>query len=407
MSVEAPAKSTNRPSASTPPSSSSIPVVELNEAALDELIGRIGEAREHNLALSSEDYDLLLNALLTLVNMQERLSHDDLTIHKLRKLLGLAPTTEKLKDLLPEGREEADGGEDGADPKARSDNAPGRSSGKGNKLPRKKKPKAPPMKPDVHHHAHGAMSKGDHCPGCHAGKVYKHSPAQLLRIVGHAPFSAQRHVCEQLRCNGCGEVFTATLPEAVRVDGRADQQYGYSARTVMAIMKYFAGSPFYRQESLQRLLGGHLPASTIFDQCEHVANALNPVFLTMIRIAADAPLFYVDDTTHRILRQQPLMKSRGGKQRLRSGVYTSACLAIERETARRLVLFQTNVGHAGEWIEEILGARDAMLDAPILMSDALSANHVADIAVNKALCNAHYLESFFIPSCAERSITLR
>ena len=68
-------------------------------------------------------------------------------------------------------------------------------------------------------------------------------------------------------------------------------------------------------------------------------------------------------------------KGRDGRERLRSGIYTSAVLAIT-DVGQRLVLFQTNIGHAGEWMQEILSARDAARAPPKLMSDALSANHV-------------------------------
>lgn len=375
---------------------SSVPIVEIDEAALDALVDRVGEAREHNLALSVEDYDLLLSALLMLANMQERLSHNDLSIHKLRKLMGMVRSSEKLKDLLPgeHGSSDDDAttaaeNPDGEHTGTRS-GAPGRGS-KGN-AKRTSKPKPPPMKPTVIHHPITGMCKGDTCPGCHAGKVYKHTPGQFLRIVGHAPLSAERHVSESLRCNGCGEVFCADLPAEVRADGPPDQQYGYSARTVMAIYKYFAGQPFYRQQTVQGLLGGHLSASTIFDQCEQVANTLNPIFKCLMLMAADAPLLHLDDTTHRILRQEPVLKTRGGKQRLRTGVYTSAALALLYE--QRVVLFQTNVGHAGEWVEELLASRSADLPLPTLMSDALSANHVAEIPISKALCNSHGRRGF-------------
>jgi transposase len=223
--------------------------------------------------------------------------------------------------------------------------------------------------------------------------VFKYTPALLLRIVGHPPLSSERHICEQLRCSGCGEIFTADLPEHVKADGRANQQHGYSARTMMAIAKYFAANPFYRQETIHGLLGGHVAASTIFDQCEHVANALNPVFKAIKSMAADAWLFYLDDTTNRILMQQPVKKIRAGKERIRTGIYTSACLAIT-EDKRRLVLFQTNVGHAGEWMEEILRARDPNKDPPLIMSDALGANKVLDTDTNVALCNAHGRRGF-------------
>jgi len=105
------------------------------------------------------------------------------------------------------------------------------------------------------------------------------------------------------------------------------------------------------------------------------------------------PRFYLDDTTNRILTQQPIKKTRGGKERLRSGIYTSACLAVT-EDQQRLVLFQTNVGHAGEWMEEILTARDPNKDPPLIMSDALSANQVQGVPTQKALCNAHGRRGF-------------
>ena len=86
--------------------------------------------------------------------------------------------------------------------------------------------------------------------------------------------------------------------------------------------------------------------------------------------------------------------SRDGRQRLRSGIYTSSVLALS-EDGRRLVLFQTSVGHAGEFMQEILNARDPARAPPMLMSDALSANHVVDHPYIKCLCNAHGRRGFF------------
>lgn len=45
---------------------------------------RIREARDHNLALSSDDYDVLMSAMLMLANMHERLQNNDLTLSKLK-----------------------------------------------------------------------------------------------------------------------------------------------------------------------------------------------------------------------------------------------------------------------------------------------------------------------------------
>ncbi len=366
---------------------------ELSEEQLDGLMDRIREARDHNLALSSDDYDVLMSAMLMLANMQERLHNNDLTLTKLKKLLGMVGSSEKLSKLRPDSANE--------DPNAK----PARPKGThGRKGKNKRRTGIPTTRPTVHHHSIDSLSKGDSCPGCSLGKVYKYNPATLLRITAHSPLTREQHIIEQLRCNGCGEVFTAELPEAVRTDGRADQQYGYSAIAMMGIQRYYGGSPLYRQETLQQLFGVHIAASTQFDQCQKLADACQPVFQQLKALAADAQRYYLDDTTNRILNKVPIEKERAGRTQWRSGVYTSAALAecILSEpgsgppegTLRRLVLFQTNIGHAGEWLDELLRARNPELGKPVLMSDALSSNHVTEAQYDKALCNAHFRRGF-------------
>ena len=211
--------------------------------------------------------------------------------------------------------------------------------------------------------------------------------------MGNEPLTSERHLCEQLRCGSCGEIFTASLPAHVKADGRPGQKYGFTARALLAIMRFFAGLPFHRQQTIHNLLGGHIAASTVFDQCEYVANALHPVFKIIKAMAANGTLFYVDDTTNRILQQEPVIKTRAGKKRIRTGVYSSVCLAITA-AGQRLILFQTNLGHAGEWMEEILQGRDPQLATPIIMSDALSANRVIGTPTVVAFCNSHGRRNF-------------
>ena len=45
-------------------------------------------------------------------------------------------------------------------------------------------------------------------------------PATLVRFVGHAPLEATVFEMERLRCNACGEAFTAEEPETVGADVR-------------------------------------------------------------------------------------------------------------------------------------------------------------------------------------------
>jgi transposase len=320
MSVEAPVNP-----AICNDENASVGIQSLSEGELDALLERISDAKEHNLALSVADYDILLNTILTLANMQERLGQNELTRSRMRKLLGMVSGSEKLKNLRPQNADTLD----------TNTQKPSARKGRTSKASRKPGAKTPKIKPTITHHKIESLSKGDSCPECTIGKVYKYTPASLLRITGHSAYSAQKHVIEQLRCNACGEVFSANLPESVKSDAHVDQQYGYSARAMIGINKYFGGSPFYRQESLQTLFGAPVASSTPWDQCEKLANDLHGIFKYLKTLGANAHTFYLDDTTNRILNKVPIKKTRNGKTQCRSGVYTSACLALLSENAAK------------------------------------------------------------------------
>jgi len=64
--------------------------------------------------------------------------------------------------------------------------------------------------------AHASLQRGDICPGCEKGKVYEQQePKQLVRITGQAPIGATVYELQRLRCNLCGEIYTAQAPEGV------------------------------------------------------------------------------------------------------------------------------------------------------------------------------------------------
>lgn len=137
-------------------------------------------------------------------------------------------------------------------------------------------------------------------------------------------------------------------------------------------------------------------ASTVFDQCEQLANALQPLFSCLLARAGEAVLYFIDDTTHRILAQGPVTKPdrRTGNPKTRSGVYTSGMIAVLTD-GHRCILYQTNMGHAGEWLDEILRGRAPTAPPPIVMSDALSHNRPHAVAVyHQALGNAHVRREF-------------
>ena len=348
--------------------------IALNAGQLDGLIRRVQEAGEHELALSGDDLRLLLNALLMLTELQNQMAAQDMTIRKLRKLAGIVKNSEQLKDLVP-----------GAITSDKPDKG---------KTPRKNKPKTksekPPPPARCFHNIEG-LEKGQACPECERGKLYKYEPALVLRISGQTPLTSVQHILERLRCNTCGAYFTAQAPPEVTLDGPIEQQYGYTARALMGIQKYFAGAPFYRQQTLQQLLGRPVSASSVFDQCEQLANAIQPLFACLIALAGNAVLYLIDDTTNRILSQGPIQKPdrRTGKLKERTGIYTSAAIAT-LGNGHQCVLYQTNIGHAGEWLDELLRTRPPTAPPPLVMSDASSNNRPSVIAdYHPVLCNSH------------------
>lgn len=105
---------------------------------------------------------------------------------------------------------------------------------------------------------HARLTHGDRCPDCARGNVYtQKEPKALVRILGQAPLAATVYELERLRCNACGQVFTAEEPEGV-----GPEKYDETASAMIAQLKYGSGVPFHRLERMQEMLGIPLPAGT-------------------------------------------------------------------------------------------------------------------------------------------------
>jgi transposase len=227
--------------------------------------------------------------------------------------------------------------------------------------------------------AHATLHSGDLCPECRRGKVYcLKEPATQVRFVGHAPLEATVFEMERLRCNACGEVFTAEEPETAGAD-----KYDETAVAMIALLKYGTGVPFKRLERLQEHLGMPLPATTQWDLMAAAAKLLWPVLVELIRQAAQGSVMHNDDTGMRILR---LAREPGDK---RTGTFTSGIVSMVG--AWTVALFFTGWKHAGENLAEVLKQRARELPAPIQMSDALSRNSpkVEGVEPLQANCLAH------------------
>jgi transposase len=209
---------------------------------------------------------------------------------------------------------------------------------------------------------HPALHTGDHCPGCDKGKVYpQKEPRTLVRVVGQAPLAATVYELDRLRCNLCGEVFTAPEPEGV-----GPEKYDETTAAMIALLKYGSGMPFYRLEKLEHLLGIPLPASTQWEIVEETAEVIKAARDELIRQAAQGEVLHNDDTGMRVLS---MVREASDD---RTGVFTSGIVSTQE--GRRIALYFTGRQHAGENLRDVLLHRVKDLATPIQMCDALSRN---------------------------------
>jgi transposase len=235
---------------------------------------------------------------------------------------------------------------------------------------------------------HPTLHAGDACPACGEGTVYDKTPGVLVRIVGRPPLSATVYQLQKLRCNLCGQVFTADAPE-----GAGPAKYDATAASMIGLLKYGSGLPFNRLEGLQRDLGVPLPASTQWDVVQAVAANITPAFDELIRQAAQGQVLHNDDTTVKILE---LMGGRArdadGDADVRKGMFTSGVVALH--DGHRVALFFSGRRHAGENLGQVLAHRAEELPPPIQMCDALSRNLPGELRTIVANCLAHARRRF-------------
>ena len=247
---------------------------------------------------------------------------------------------------------------------------------------------------------HESLKSGDDCPTCVEGTVYAlPSPGVLIRIVGSPLLQATVYELEKLRCNLCGELFTAQAPEGIAAD-----KYDVTAASMIGIMKYGSGLPFHRLEKLQDHLEVPLPAATQWEIVSEATKDMQPAYDELIRQAAQGELVQNDDTSVTILE---LMGKRAQRQALeeafsdvpvnqdgspRKELSTSGI--VSTHAGHRMALFFSGLEHAGENLERVLEQRAAELPPPIQMCDALSRNIPGELRTIVANCMAHARRNF-------------
>lgn len=234
-------------------------------------------------------------------------------------------------------------------------------------------------------HEHESLSKGKRCPACSKGNLYEVDPGIFVHVKGAPPLMATVHVAQKLRCATCGAIFTANVPKEARA-----QKYDETADVLIALMKYGAGTPFYRLGKLQKSLGVPLPASTQWERIEELVNSVYPTYQAMVNLAAQGGVVYSDDTTARVLDLKKDLKLNGSE---RMGIYTTGI--VSHAEGKIFNLFFTGNRHAGENLDELLKQRSVELGPVIQMSDGLAMNRPKNAVTTLCGCLTHARRGFY------------
>jgi len=356
--------------------------IEHRELKLEELDAILERAR--NSPLTGEEYEALKSAVDTLAFLSAELQSKRTSLERLRKLL-FGASTERTSQVLGnkgKGRE----GTSGTGDRPEGAQEPGGQRDKEKKPGHGRNGAAAYVGAQKVQVPHTSMHAADSCPGCTKGKVYPlRQPAVLVRITGMAPLGATVYECERMRCNLCGEVFTAAAPEGV-----GEEKYDEAATSMVGLLKYGCGLPFYRIEKLQQNMGIPLPATTQWELVREGSKLLAPVHEELVHQAAQGEVLHNDDTVARVLeltREQREAAAADEQTDPRTGVFTSGIVSTRE--GRRIALFFTGVKHAGENLADVLARRAAQLPAPIQMCDALALNTSGEFKTIVANCLTH------------------
>jgi transposase len=338
-------------------------------------------------------YELLSQILATFVFVMQALQNARTSLTRFRKMLFGAPTESKHQILPPAAQsDEPSAAMDASGPVDAS--APA-----GEASPSTESPAAKPA-PKKGHGRNGAakygdapvialavsdLNSGDPCPACSLGRVYDAPPRVLVKVIGQPPMSATIYQLQQLRCRLCDATFTAPLPEGI-----CAAKYDPSCASLLALLRYGSGLPFYRIEGLQASLNVPLPDATQWDLVVQAVPAPRAVFGELIRQAGQGKLLYLDDTRAKILS---LIVARNqleaaGLTPEAKAINTSGIVAVLAQ-GQHVALYFTGHPHAGQNLSDILAQRDPALTPPIQMSDALASNFVSEFATIIAKCLTH------------------
>ena len=290
----------------------------MTQEEIDALLKRV----ESN-ALQKGDYEIIKFMTEAIMTLGQALDNKAASIKRLLAML-FGPKTEKKDNVLKENEPEQ------TEPK-KKDKKPPKAKPEKKKKGHGKIPASNYTEADQKFISHEKFKQKGSCPLCLTGKLYPmKKPGIAIYLKGQPPIDATIYNLEKLRCNLCGEVFTAGAP-----DGITGKHYDETAKAMMAVLKYGYGFPWYRLEKLQESLGIPLPASTQWEKIESQADLIYPAFDELKRQAAQGKVPHNDDTTMKILDLIQENKTRDKDER--TGIFTSGeeCNLFFRFVANR------------------------------------------------------------------------
>ncbi|MGH7393425.1 MAG: IS66 family transposase [Candidatus Rokuibacteriota bacterium] len=351
-----------------------------NPAEVENLIEQIrGTSLEPS---AKEKIERLLRTILILVELLQR---KNTTIKKLQEMI-FGKRTERRQMKKAEGEEKAD--ESGKADEEKSQPVSDQT------------PKAPQSasenkeKPGRKGHGHRAVSDyggakvvkcrhehlkaGDACPGLCGGRLYDlEEPTSLLQFTGQPLIQATNYKREVLRCPKCQGRYEAPLPEWV-----VEERYDATCDATIALMRYGGGLPWHRQSGLQAMGGAPLSEATMWERCEATADAALGVYLHLERVGAQGEVMHTDDTPVKILSCLKEDQEKKGRETNTSGI-------VVKVGSRKIAFYISGRRHVGENFADLLKKRNAGLEKPFQMSDALAANTSVEKNVISGYCLTH------------------
>lgn len=200
--------------------------IQLSSEEFEALLSRL--ARQ---TLEPEDYELLIQLVQAMGWLSHELEDKKLSIRRLQRIFGIQ--TESARNILNDDDDDGDSG-----------GKPGKTGGSDTLKKKKRK-------------GHGRYGAADYtgaeqvqveldtfqpgapCPSCPNGRLYELStPGTVIRVTGQPPLRATIYELQKYRCNLCGLVLTAPLP-----DGVSDTKYDETASAMLALLRYGGGFP--------------------------------------------------------------------------------------------------------------------------------------------------------------------